>query len=69
VINTSDILVDGTPLAIINTSPAIAPVVGGASLADEEGILFLNSADVGKTVSGSYLMLYQTSTPCNIIPI
>lgn len=64
----ADILLDGvalTTLAVVGAPPA----PGGAVLAPEEGLLFFNSADSGKTVTGNYLMSYQVSTPCNIPPV
>ncbi len=64
-----DISLDGTPLTILNLTPATTPAAGtGVSLAREEGLLFFNSGDVGKTVSGSYTMCYQASTPTGVIP-
>lgn len=69
VVNTGDISLDGTPLTVLNKNSTSAPAPGGANLAAEEGLLLFNSADVGKTVTGSALANYQVTTPCNIIPV
>jgi len=69
IVNISDVSINGTPLTVLDQTPVNIPASGGAALAPEEGLLFFNSADVGKTVTGSYIMNYQVSTPCNIIPV
>ena len=68
-VNSTDITINGTPLASYVSYPQNAPAAGGAVMCPEEGLMFFNSADVGKTVAGSYMMIYQASTPCNIIPV
>jgi hypothetical protein len=67
--NTSDISINGTPLTVLNIGNTNVPATGGMNLASEEGMLFCNAADVGKTVTGNYNILYQTTTPCNIVPV
>lgn len=67
--NTSDISINGTPLTVLNGNNVNVPAVGGMNLVSEEGMLFCNAADVGKTVTGGYNIIYQSSTPCNIVPV
>jgi hypothetical protein len=67
--NTSDLSINGTPLTVCNTTTATPPATGGVSYSQEEGILLFHSDDADKTVTGGYLTIYQSSTPCNIPPV
>lgn len=69
VVNTSDLSINGTPLTVCNATTATPPASGGVSYSQEEGMLFCHSDDVGKTMTGSYIVNYQASTPCNIPPV
>lgn len=65
----TDISISAVPLTTLNATPAIAPIAGAASIAREEGLLFLNAADAGSAITGNYFMSYQNTTPCNTPPV
>lgn len=69
VVNTSDLSINGTPLTVINNTSATPPASGGCSYSPEEGILWCNSDDAGKAITGSYIVNYHVSTPCNVPPV
>lgn len=67
--NASDLSINGTPLTVLNGNNVNIPAIGGMNLVSEEGMLFCNAGDAGKTVTGGYNIIYQSSTPCNIVPV
>jgi hypothetical protein len=59
----SELFMDGISFSVLNQNATNNPAIGGADLCPEEGLLLCNAADVGKTITGSYVMSYQTTTP------